>query len=55
MALFSSIFNLGIGLGTYIGGITVTNLSIAWIGYVGAVFGVLALLYFLLKMKPALH
>lgn len=55
MALFSSIFNLGIGLGTYIGGITVTNLSIAWIGYVGAVFGVLALLYFLLKMKSVLH
>lgn len=55
MALFSSIFNLGIGLGTYIGGVVVSSFSIAWIGYVGAVFGVLALLYFLLKMKPALH
>mgnify|MGYP004528265143 FL=1 len=55
MALFSSIFNLGIGLGTYIGGVVVSSFSIAWIGYVGAFFGVLALLYFLLKMKPALH
>lgn len=54
MALFSSIFNLGIGFGSWIGGRVVSSLSIAWIGYFGAIFGILAILYFFLKFRKTI-
>lgn len=37
MAIFSAIFNLGIGSGTWLGGIVYTNISLSFIGFVGAV------------------
>ncbi len=45
MAIFSGIFNLGIGTGTLIGGCAVNNLGIENVGFVGAVIGVVASLY----------
>lgn len=36
MATYSGLFNLGIGTGTYIGGIAINEMSISAIGYVGA-------------------
>lgn len=45
MSIFSGIFNLGIGMGSFIGGQTVNIIGIASIGFVGAVIGVLAGLY----------
>lgn len=37
MAIFSAIFNLGIGSGTWLGGVVYTNISLSFIGFVGAV------------------
>lgn len=45
MAIFSGIFNLGIGTGSFIGGGVCTFGTIAHVGYVGASIALLALLY----------
>ena len=45
MAIFSGIFNLGIGTGSFIGGGVCTFGTIAHVGYVGAFIALLALLY----------
>lgn len=45
MSIFSGIFNLGIGCGAYIGGIVVSKLSLAYIGYAGGTIGIVAILY----------
>lgn len=45
MAIFSGIFNLGIGTGSFIGGGVCTFDTIAHVGYVGAFIAFLALLY----------
>lgn len=37
MSVFSATFNLGIGTGTWLGGIVETNIGIGYIGYAGAV------------------
>lgn len=37
MAIFSAIFNLGIGSGTWLGGVVYTNISLSFIGFLGAV------------------
>lgn len=37
MAIFSAIFNLGIGSGTGLGGMVYTNISLKYVGFVGAV------------------
>lgn len=42
MSIFSGLFNLGIGLGSFVGGQTVDILGIGNIGYVGAVIGLIA-------------
>lgn len=39
MSIFLGIFNLGIGLGSFIGGQTVNILGISYIGFVGAFIG----------------
>lgn len=44
-AIFSGIFNLGIGTGTWVGGMVTTYLSIGDIGFVGGVFGLAAAAY----------
>ncbi len=45
MAIFSGIFNFGIGTGTLLGGQTVTYLGLEYVGFVGAAIGVAASLY----------
>ena len=42
MAIYSGIYNLGIGSGTWIGGSICTHLSISYIGMVGGVIAVVA-------------
>lgn len=42
MSAYSGIFNVGIGLGTYVGGAVVASVSIADVGLSGAAIGVLA-------------
>lgn len=44
MSIFSSLCNLGIGLGSFLGGKTVDHLDIANIGFVGAILAVAAVL-----------
>lgn len=52
MSLFSGIFNLGIGCGTWLGGTVCNQFSIANIGYAGGIIGVLAVLYCIFRMIP---
>ena len=52
-AIFSSVINLGIGLGTLVGGIVCTRSSIGNIGFVGAAFSILALLICGIFLKNA--
>lgn len=59
MSIYSGIFNLGIGAGTWIGGIVTTYSSIAYIGYVGGSIAVVAfifcIVYLIPKIKAALY
>lgn len=45
MSIFSGIFNLGIGMGSFIGGQAVNLLGIGSIGFVGAFIGLIAAVY----------
>lgn len=45
MSVFSGIFNLGIGCGTFVGGAVCTYSSIGNIGYAGGLIGVIAIIY----------
>lgn len=59
MAIFSGLFNLGIGTGAFFGGQVVTFLGIENIGFAGAILGLMASVYcFLvviarLRIKPS--
>lgn len=44
-SMYSGIFNLGIGFGTYVGGLTCTYLSVADIGLIGGAWGLTAAAY----------
>ena len=50
MAIFSAIFNMGIGCGTWFGGIVCTYTSIGNIGYAGGIVALIALLYCLMYL-----
>ena len=45
-AIYSGLFNLGIGGGSWIGGIVCEKGAISYIGFVGAVFAVISVLFF---------
>lgn len=53
MSIFSGIFNLGIGLGSFIGGQTVNLLGISYIGFIGAIIGLIGgvVCYYSTKQK----
>lgn len=51
MAIFSAIFNLGIGSGTGLGGMVYTNISLNYIGFVGAVIVLAAAIIGFIKFR----
>lgn len=55
MSIFSGIFNLGIGLGSWIGGRVVDGVGIALIGYVGAAIGAAGLAICLFRLVPLMR
>lgn len=55
MAIFSGIYNLGIGGGTVAGGAICTYVSMADIGYAGAALALLAFVLWLYRVQPLLR
>ena len=51
MAIFSGIFNCGIGTGALIGGAVTSGLSVAYIGYFGAAIALVTLLFWLFSAR----
>lgn len=51
MAIFSAIFNLGIGSGTWLGGVIYTNTSLNFIGFVGAMIVLVAAFVSFIKFR----
>lgn len=51
MSIFSGIFNFGIGAGSFLGGIVCDKGQISHLGFVGAVFAAISLLFFLIGMS----
>ncbi len=51
MSISSGIFNMGIGCGTYLGGVVCTHSSIAYIGYTASIMAILAVLYWLFRLQ----
>ncbi|MBO4952296.1 MAG: sugar transporter [Lachnospiraceae bacterium] len=51
MSIFSGIFNFGIGAGSFLGGIVCDKGQISHLGFVGAVFATISLLFFLICMS----
>ena len=51
MAMFSGIFNIGIGLGALVGQTVSIDLSLSSVGYVGALFGLSAMLIAIVAFK----
>lgn len=51
MAIFSAIFNLGIGGGTGLGGMVYTNISLKYIGFIGAVIVLVAAIIGFIKFR----
>jgi MFS transporter, DHA1 family, L-arabinose/isopropyl-beta-D-thiogalactopyranoside export protein len=50
MSIYSGIYNLGIGSGSYLGGLICTHLSLAYIGYGGGVIVLLSFVYCSLRL-----
>mgnify|MGYP004704368841 FL=1 len=50
-AIFSAIFNLGIGSGTWLGGVVYTNTSLNFIGFVGAMIVLVAAFISFIKFR----
>lgn len=55
VALYSSIFNIGIGCGAVVGGAVLTVSSLSCIGYVGGIIAIVALGFVLGKLLPVLR
>lgn len=47
MSIFSGIFNLGIGLGSFIGGQTINLLNIQSIGYIAGIIAILSIIFYI--------
>lgn len=44
---FSQVFNLGIGLGSFIGGQTINLLNIQSIGYIAGIIAILSIIFYI--------
>lgn len=55
MSIFSGIFNLGIGLGSFIGGQTINILNIQSIGYIASIIGILSVIFYITRYKSVLE
>lgn len=53
MSLFSGIFNVGIAMGSIIGGVVTDNATVGDIGYVGAAFALMAIAITVLMLIPS--
>lgn len=47
MSIFLGIFNLGIGLGSFIGGQTINLLNIQSIGYIAGIIAILSIIFYI--------
>ena len=54
MSIYSGLYNLGIGLGSWLGGIITTNISISYLGYYGGVIALAGGVYCLCRVVPLL-
>lgn len=54
MSIYSGLYNLGIGTGSWLGGVITTNISISYLGYIGGVIALAGVLYCLYKIVPLL-
>ena len=55
MSIFSGIFNLGIGLGSFIGGQTINILNIQSIGYIASIIGILSVIFYITRYESVLE
>ena len=53
VSIYSSIFNIGIGGGAFVGGMVINDYSLAAVGYVGGAIAVVAMLFALKRLLPA--
>lgn len=53
MAIYSAIFNLGIGSGTWLGGAVYTHISLKNIGFAGGIIAVFAVLFYITGLKKS--
>ena len=54
MSIYSGLYNLGIGLGSWLGGIITTNISISYLGYYGGIIALAGGVYCLCRVVPLL-
>lgn len=54
MSIFSGIFNFGIGAGSFIGGIVCSKNQLSHIGFVGAAFAAISVLFFVMCMEKSM-
>ncbi len=55
MSIYSAIYNLGIGFGSFIGGKVVDGPGLAYIGYVGGAIALCAFIWCILRLLPQLQ
>lgn len=55
MSILSGIFNLGIGLGSFIGGQTINILNIQSIGYIASIIGILSVIFYITRYESVLE
>ena len=55
MSIFSGIFNLGIGLGSFIGRQTINILNIQSIGYIASIIGILSVIFYITRYESVLE
>ena len=54
VAIYSSIFNVGIGCGAFLGGVVLSDLSLSYIGYMGGTIAIIAFIFILKRQMSIL-